>query len=201
LEQKAIELSNHCLYAKDGTVTAVIDKDPRYAILIDLNKEPLFCGCGYIEKGQLLCEHIVAGCYAIENFDALTKQEIFFKNESAKEAQRREYNPIKGTKKNETNRCGSSVTRQHPSHANEYLTFVKKPRAEKIVVEEREDGELSSDDNTEVMVFKEPQPKPTTEAQLKPSRPKRIREGQYTTLAPSMHPTTPFASNTTRLRR
>ncbi len=87
--------------------------------LIDLNQEPIFCGCGYIDKNQLICEHMVAACYSSGDFAALEAQERFFKNETAREAQAREYTPSKGTKKNESQRRGTDLTRQNPLHAVE----------------------------------------------------------------------------------
>lgn len=72
-----------------------------------------------MDKGQIICEHAVAACYAINNFNALEAQESYFKKETAKEAHSRLNTPTKGTKKNESVRRGSDLTRQNPLHSQE----------------------------------------------------------------------------------
>uniref|UniRef100_A0AC35F2F3 SWIM-type domain-containing protein n=1 Tax=Panagrolaimus sp. PS1159 TaxID=55785 RepID=A0AC35F2F3_9BILA len=207
IEQKSIELSQSCLFKKDGTVRAVIDEDPRkrkqnFAILIDLAETPVFCGCSYLEKGLLFCEHVVAGCYAMNDFEPLYRQEIHFQNETAKEALSREYYSNMGTKKNETRRRGASETRQHPQHAIDYycrkrsFSEVGEPDSHPPVppkriqiLEEQEDGEIADDNN---VMMREPAVHVTS---VTTRRTPRVREGDFSTIEPTHRPRRPFDSN------
>lgn len=153
-----------------------------------------------MEKGLLFCEHILAGCYAINNFDALKQHENYFKKESAKDAEIREYYSNMGTKKNETRRRGNPDSRQHRQHATEYISrkrcyseFDESPNIPaKRTQNESDDGHLSDTDD-DVLVLKTSVPVAPPSRSL---RTVRVREGDFSTFTPSHRPVTPYASNT-----
>uniref|UniRef100_A0A914YCD0 SWIM-type domain-containing protein n=1 Tax=Panagrolaimus superbus TaxID=310955 RepID=A0A914YCD0_9BILA len=202
LELKAIELSEECLFDVKGAVRGVIEKDPRkkvekFALLVDLKQVPIFCGCGYIDKGQLYCEHLLAACYATDSFDVLIAQENFFNVETAREAQKRLYHSNMGTKKNETRRRGSSLSRQHAEHAVEchprkrnYSESDESPGAHLPIVKRTRRDDFTD----EVMILNHVTPPLANRTKAKVRR-TVIKEGNRSILPPLLQPTTPYSRN------